>query len=435
MTHLARTLLLLSFGALLAAVLAIATATSGASPPAQAAAPTAHAAALCSLPGTSTGNPANPLNSPGVTTDPLTNANLFVESPWFLGGDVANAIANLVGRGGLTHQTTGTPIPWATFEAQVNSMNLSPKVKFQVQQLEKIGRYPMAHQFSRFVSDKGQGKGTEGAIFNQVRRYLCRVNQTSPGAAGVITTYFVKHSSGGCKGNGGTQPLFKAEVRGLKRAVGNYPVLIFIEEDGVDTICFKSARFVKARTALLKYEIDQLSTLPHALEYVEGGTSDADSPKNVARVLNHADASKIRGFFLNDTHFNWAYKEIKFGNKVSRLTHGLHFVVDTRADGNGPLLNKNPVKNGVEQLCNPPGRALGPPPGATNGASYGMASPHLDGFVWATTPGESTAPTCKAQPGKHFAASGIFDPNIGVQLASHANARIGPSPRFPSHPY
>jgi endoglucanase len=170
------------------------------------------------------------------------------------------------------------------------------------------------------------------------------------------------------------------------------------------------------------------------LLYVEGGTSDANNPRQVARVLNASDAYKIRGFFTNDTHFNWAYKEIQFGNKVARLTHGLHFVVDTRGDGNGPLRNRNPVKYGNEHLCNPPGRGLGPKPGASDGSSYGMYSPYLDGFVWVTTPGESSAPTC---PGRrqHYAASGIFDPNIAIGFASRANDRIGPSPRFPSRPW
>ncbi|MGH2886716.1 MAG: glycoside hydrolase family 6 protein, partial [Solirubrobacteraceae bacterium] len=107
------------------------------------------------------------------------------------------------------------------------------------------------------------------------------------------------------------------------------------------------------------------------------------------------------------------------------------FVVDTRGDGNGPLLNPHPVTQGIEHLCNPPGRALGPKPGASNGKSYGKYSPHLDGFVWVTSPGESTAPTCPGDP-RHYAASGIFDDNIAIGFASRANNRIGPSPRFKS---
>ena len=385
---------------------------------------TAHAAAQCSSSDRAPHNPVNPLDTPGFAgTNPLAGAHLFVESPWLYGGDAADAIATEVGRGYLTHRTSGTPIPWSDFETRVHRMHLSRSKSFVVHELEKIGDYPQAHQFSRYTAG---GSGRQ--IFIQVQNYLCRMQRTDPSAAAVITTYFVKHG-GGCAA--GDHPNFQPEVDNLKAAVGNFPALIFVEEDAIDTICWRNPAAVTGRAALLKYEIDQLSQLPHALLYVEGGTTDANSPRKVASVLNASDAYKIRGFFLGDTHFNWAYREIKFGNKVARLTHGLHFVVDTRADGNGPLLNPHPVTQGTEQLCNPSGRGLGPKPGASDGKSYGKYSPYLDGFVWVTTPGESAAPTC---PGRstHYAHSGIFDEGIAIGYASRANDRIGPSPRFKS---
>jgi Glycosyl hydrolases family 6 len=386
----------------------------------------AHTAAQCASSDHSPPNPANPLDTPGFSgTDPLQGAHLFVESPWLYGGDAADAIANEVGMGWMSKQTSGTPIPWARFEARVNRKHLSRRKAYVVHMLEKIASYPQAHQFSVYT-----GGGTPDQIFFNVQSYLCRMQQTDPSAAAVITTYFIAHN--GC--NSGDQPNFEGEVDALKAAVGNFPALIFVEEDGIDTICWRDPAAVSGRAALLKYEIDQLSQLPHALLYVEGGTSDANSPAKAAGVLNASDAYKIRGFFTNDTHFNWAYKEIQWGNKVSALTGGLHFVVDTRGDGNGPQRNPHPVTQGNEQLCNPPGRGLGPKPGASNGGFYGMYSPHLDGFVWVTTPGESAAPTC---PGRstHYAQSGFFDEGIAIGYASRANNRVGPSPRFKSRPW
>ncbi len=387
------------------------------------ASPKTHAARQCSSRDTGPRNPANPLDTVGFSgTDPLSGAHLFIESPWQYGGDAADAIADEVGLGDLSHKEGGTPVPWAQFEHRVDSMHLSRSTLSKVHQLEKIGSYPQAHQFSLYTAG-----GSGPAIFTQAQNYLCRMQRTDPVAAAVITTYFIGHA--GC--NSGSQPNFQAEVDALKAAIGNFPALIFVEEDAIDTICWRSPSAVSGRAALLKYEIDQLSQLPHALLYVEGGTSDANSPAQAARVLNAADASKIRGFFTNDTHFNWAYKEIEYANKVFRLTHGLRFVVDTRGDGNGPLLNPHPVTQGIEELCNPRGRALGPKPGASNGQLYGMFSPHLDGFVWVTTPGESAAPTCPGRS-QHYAASGIFDENIAIGYASRANDRIGPSPKFKS---
>jgi hypothetical protein len=420
-----RTVFLLLTGGLAVLALTALTSASGASPKAH-----ATAAQQCASSDNGPRNPVNPLDTAGFTgTDPLDNAHLFVESPWRFGGDAANAIAEDVGLGYLTRKESGTPIPWAQFEARVNSMHLSPKVAYEVQMLEKIGNYPQSHRFSLYTAG-GSGNG----VFTEARNLLCRMQRTDPAAAADITTYFIKHGGTNCASDGGAQPNFDAEVQGLKAAVANFPALIFIEEDAIDTICWKNPAAVKGREALLKYEIDQLSQLPHALIYVEGGTSDANSPQAAARVLNASDASKIRGFFLNDTHFNWAYKEIQYGNKVSKLTGGLHFVVDTRGDGQGPKLNPDPVRQGIEELCNPPGRGLGPTPGATNGASYGLASPYLDGFVWVDSPGNSSAPTCPGRKG-HWAASGIFDPSIAIGFASRANNRIGPSPRFKSDPW
>lgn len=380
----------------------------------------------CSSPDTSPHNPQNPLHTAGFSgTNPLARAHLFVESPWLFGGNAADAIADEVGLGHLSAQMAGRPVPWPRFKRRVNHMPMARTTSFRVHELEKVGGYAQAHQFSLYTAG-----GSGPAIYTQVQNYLCRMQRTDPHATAVITTYFIAHS--GC--NSGAQPNFTAEVEALKAAVGNFSALIFVEEDGVDTICWRDPTAVSGRAALLKYEIDQLSELPHALLYVEAGTSDANSPAEAARVLNAADARRIRGFFLNDTHFNWAYQEIQFGNRIARLTGGLHFVVDTRADGQGPIRNPHPVTQGVEELCNPPHRGLGPMPGATDGSAYGMYSPHLDGFVWVTTPGESSAATCPGRPGQ-WAPSGIFDEGIAIDFAAHANARIGPSPRFKSRPW
>lgn len=381
----------------------------------------------CASRDTAPHDPANPLGSPGFTgSDPLAGAHLFVENPWLYGGDAANAMADEVGLGYMASQEGGRPVPWEKFKRRVNSMRISRAESARVHELEKIGDYPQAHQFSLYTAG-----GSGSAIYTQVQNYLCRMKRTDRAAAAVITTYFIAHH-GGCRS--GDQPNFRAEVNALRAAVGRFPALIFVEEDGIDTICWKSPAAVSGRAALLKYEIDQLSQLPHALLYVEGGTSDANSAAESARVLNASDAHKIRGFFLNDTHFNWAYREIQYGNRISRLTGGLHFVVDTRGDGQGPIRNPDPVRQGNEELCNPPHRGLGPKPGASNGRPYGLYSKHLDGFVWVTTPGESSAPTCPGRPG-HWAPSGVFDKGIAIDFAAHANDRIGPSPRYPSRPW
>ena len=111
----------------------------------------------------------------------------------------------------------------------------------------------------------------------------------------------------------------------------------------------------------LKYEATMFESLPHTVVYIEAGYSDGNAPGYTARVLNASGVSRVRGFFTNDTHGQWTIKEVRWGQRVSRLTHGAHFIVNTATNGRGPLLNRHPTHQGVEALCNPPGRGSAAP--------------------------------------------------------------------------
>ena len=334
-----RLVLMVTLGGIVVLALAMMSTASGASPKAHA------AAAQCTSSDTSATDPANPLDTPGFTgTDPLAGANLFVESPWLYGGDAANEIANMVGLGWMTHQEGGTPMPWSQSTAKVNSMHCPRARRTRWPCSRRSASIPrLTSSACTPLVDRGRRSSL------RYENYLCRMQRTTPGSVAEITTYFIKHGSGCTPSN---NPNFDDEVNATKDAIGNFPALIFVEEDAIDTICWRSPAVIAQRESLLKYEIDTLSQLPHALLYVEGGTSDANNPRQVARVLNASDASKIRGFFMNDTHFNWAYKEIQFGNKVAKLTapalRNRH-----RGDGNGPLKTKHPVTQGNEVLSEP----------------------------------------------------------------------------------
>jgi endoglucanase len=164
-----------------------------------------------------------------------------------------------------------------------------------------------------------------------------------------------------------------------------------------------------------------MATLKHAVVYVEGGYSDSNTVPYAARMLKAVDIQKIRGFFTNDTHINWTINEIKYGEKISRLVGGTHFIVNTAQNGNGPKLNRHPTSQGIEDLCNPPGRGLGPR--ETTSTGY----PLLDAFLWTHIPGNSSG-SCHGGP-----VSGSFWPARAISLAASANGRLGP--KFTSQPY
>ena len=101
-------------------------------------------------------------------------------------------------------------------------------------------------------------------------------------------------------------------------------------------------------------------------------------------MLNASGVRQIRGFYTNDTHSNWTIDEIRWGMKVSRMTHGAHFIVNTATNGRGPLRPHNRVRHGNEVLCNPPGRGIGPLPTTTTGFAQ------VDAFLWTGPPGNSS---------------------------------------------
>jgi cellulase/cellobiase CelA1 len=181
-------------------------------------------------------------------------------------------------------------------------------------------------------------------------------------------------------------------------------------------------------------ESNRFSQLPHAVVYAEAGYSDAGSPRLTARRLWQAGVNQVEGFYTNGTHFAWSSDEIKWAEKVSNnlfsMSHGsyrAHFVVNTAQNGQGPKLNPHPVQQGIENLCNPPGRGLGRmPTGNVDPTSDGVTFANLDGFIWTGVPGRSHNSNC---PGGPWKPGGVFDPRFALELAQNANQQLGPGIR------
>ena len=142
-------------------------------------------------------------------------------------------------------------------------------------------------------------------------------------------------------------------------------------------------------------------------------SQDAAPARVTARLLRRAGVGEIQGFFVNSTHFDWTSKEIACGEKISRLTGGKHFVINTADNGQGPLRTRDPAKQGAEVLCDPPGRGLGPLPTADTGY------PNVDAFAWIANPGVSGGGCRPGAP-----PSGVFWPHLALELVRHADFRV-----------
>ena len=383
----------------------------------------AHAALTqqCGDPFSARRDPANPLALPQAPgANPLRGARFFVDGPAH--GAAAGAIARMLG---LDPQRLPDSESWVRFAHSLNHGTLRRRIAghaglaFRVHQLEKIAAEPEVQRLSAY-----SWGGGPGAIFKQAEKLICHNFTADRGAVPLLNTYFLHPAAGDCPSPGALAAAgatFRRRVDELAAAVARRSAVFLLETDGVgSTRCVARVGALGLWEADLRYEINRISALPHSVVYVEGGYSDSNTVRYTARVLNAIGVTKIRGFYTNDTHEQWTISEVRWANGVSQLTHGAHYIVNTAQNGRGPLLNPHPATQGVEDLCNPPRRGLGPRD--TTQTGFGQA----DAWMWTSPPGNSSG--CGGGP-----PGGTFWPTRAIGLASRANAQLGPG--YPSRPY
>jgi endoglucanase len=123
----------------------------------------------------------------------------------------------------------------------------------------------------------------------------------------------------------------------------------------------------------------------------------------MAARLNQVGVDHTRGFSLNTANFFTTDEETGYGEAISALTNGSHYVIDTSRNGAGP------APDATLNWCNPSGRTLGiPPTTATAGA-------HADAYLWIKRPGESDGSCGRGEP-----VAGRFMNQYAIDLARNA---------------
>jgi endoglucanase len=376
----------------------------------------AAAAQQCPDPYSGARDPANPLALPTPPgSNPLTGASFFVDGPAH--GAAAGAIAQLVG---FNPASLPDSESWATFSASVQAkVGGGGTLGSNVAELSKIAAEPEVQRISAY--SRGGGPG---AVFLQTEKILCHNLTADPGSIPILNTYFLHPAAGTCPRPAALRraaPVFKRRVNEFVDAVERRPAVLLLETDAIgNSSCVAHHRSLPEWESLLHYEIQKVAALPHVVAYMEGGYSDSNSVRYTAKVLNAVGVRSIRGFYTNDTHINWTINEVNWATKISQRTGGVHFIVNTGQNGHGPLLNKHPSKQGIEDLCNPPGRGLGPRPTTDTGF------PLADAWLWTSPPGNSSG--CGGGP-----KGGVFWTARAIGLGALANSRLGPT--SPSQPY
>jgi endoglucanase len=263
------------------------------------------------------------------------------------------------------------------------------------------------------------GKNGVPNIETAVSRYLTRASVQAPGTVPLLATYRIVH--GLCKRGGNGQASdspadiasYHDFLDGFAQGIGSYRAVLFLEMDSIITMPCLSAHGKAVREAELRYAINTLNAnCPHLVIYMDSGAADALHARDAARYLRASGVAQIQGFFLNSTHFDWTSHEMHYGEQISRMLGGKHFVINTGENGLGPIRPRDIVHQGNEVLCNP--RAgLGPKPTAYTGFR------NVDMFAWTSNPGESGGPCVPGAP-----PTGQYWPAYAKMLVENADFKV-----------
>ena len=273
-----------------------------------------------------------------------------------------------------------------------------------------IADQPETHRF---------GSWTRDPRF-EAANYFQRVETTDPGAIPLVATYRLKHlQCGRISDSPAEAAAYKRWYQQLAQGIGNHPVVVFYEIDALITAPCLSHDGLKMRIDEMRSAIASLAALPHAVVYVDAGAADAADHGFMARMLRWVGVARIQGFFTNSTHQDWTSREIRYARwLVARLGGRPHYVINTAANGRGPLIPKHRVRDGNEYRCNAPGRGLGPRPTGDVPPGYS----NLDAFIWIGNPGRSAGQTCSRTAGAP--PTGDFWLAYALELIDNANFNV-----------
>lgn len=203
------------------------------------------------------------------------------------------------------------------------------------------------------------------------------------------------HSAGGAS----SADSYRGWIAAFARGLGARRALVVLEPDALAGMDCLSQTDRDTRTGLLAFAVKTLRDLD-ALVYLDGGHSNWHPASVMAPRLRDAGIGMATGFALNVSNFQRTASEIAYGNEISALTGGKHYIVDTSRNGLGPAPDG--------QWCNPEGRALGERPTSDTG------TPLADAFLWIKTPGESDG-ACNGHP-----AANTWMPEYALGLGRRA---------------
>jgi endoglucanase len=198
----------------------------------------------------------------------------------------------------------------------------------------------------------------------------------------VFVTYAIPdRDCGGYSAGGLTDEQYLAWNTVIADGLRGSGAVVLVEPDSLAMLSSpRCAGVATTRIPLLRQAVGILADAGLTL-YLDGGRRNWGTPQDLATRLVGAGVDRARGFFTNVASFDTVDPERTYGEVLSSLLGGKHFVIDVSRNG----------APGVVGWCNPGGAALGQNPHATAGTT------HLDALLWVKTPGVSDG-ACNGAP-------------------------------------
>jgi endoglucanase len=357
-----------------------------------------------------------PIIDHGIEGLPKT-VSLSLFGPWPIGmADPSHAVLTILNNDPVTDLNPADPLGLPNATVQTNPL---AGARFYVdpdsEAARAARRYPLLRVIASQPGPSRYGNFSYPNATISVARYLARAAVQQPGTIPMLTTYRIVYGHCGHWSDPPAEQLaYHNFIKGFARGIGSYKAVLFLEQDALITVGCLSRQGLAVRMHELSDAIDILTAnCPHLVIYLDAGAADAVPPRETAKLLIRAGVTKIQGFFTDVTHYDWPLKEVRYGEIISRLTGGKHFVVSTGDSGRGPLIPPDRVHQGNEVLCNPPGRGLGPK--LTTHTRF----PNLDAFAWLNNPGQSGGQCVPGAP-----PTGVYWPQYALMLVRNANYAV-----------
>lgn len=209
-----------------------------------------------------------------------------------------------------------------------------------------------------------------------------------------------QHSAGGLSG----KDEYQRWIRGVHAGIDGRAAVVVLEPDALGHFqeCLTEAQ-KEERMALLDDAVRVLRQNPRVAVYLDAGHARWVPAEEMAERLKLAGVESAHGFALNTSNYVTTEENLEYGRKLSALTSGKHFVIDTSRNGAGPYEGGSDPE---DSWCNPPGRKIGQTP-TTN-----TEEPLCDAYLWLKRPGESDG-TCNGGP-----KAGAFWTERALELAA-----------------